>query len=99
MVLSQPWFWSQNQMSYGKMRTRVGSIDFDIKLKIHLKKLMPGFVPIHGAILLMPSHIPPFQLHSLQKKVQDMWMLPTSAFNNPIVFEKKDTYDKFRIFN
>ena len=32
-------------MSYGKMCTRVGSIDFDIKLKIHMKKLMPGFVP------------------------------------------------------
>ena len=45
MILSQPWFWSQSQMSYGKMCTRVGSIDFDIKFKIHLKKLMPGFVP------------------------------------------------------
>ena len=52
MILSQPWFWSQSQMSYGKMCTRVGSIDFDIKLKIHLKKLMPGFVPFYGAILL-----------------------------------------------
>ena len=53
MILSQPWFWSQSQMSYGKMCTRVGSIDFDIKLKTHLKKLMPGFVPFYGAILLI----------------------------------------------
>ena len=55
MILSQPWFWSQSLMSYGKMCTRVGGIDFDIKLKTHLKKLMPGFVPFYGAILLSLS--------------------------------------------
>ena len=59
MVLSQPWFLSQSEMFYGKMCTRVGSIDFDIKLKLHLKKLMPGFVPFYGAILLIKcSHKP-----------------------------------------
>ena len=55
MALPRPQFSPQSQSSYGHMVTRIGTVDFGTKPKFAHEKLMPGFVPFQGAILLKSS--------------------------------------------
>ena len=55
MTPPQPWFWPQSQTSYGRMYTRMGSIDFATRLKITPQTLIPGFGIFYRAALLSHS--------------------------------------------